>query len=62
MTATISLKRNVCNWFLFDQMVSQNRARSMKYVQSDSSFEVFTAAMFQVKFFCVVTPCSVVVG
>jgi len=34
----------------------------MKCFQTDSRFEVFTTVNFQVEVFCIVVPCSVVVG
>jgi len=31
-------------------------------LQNDARFEIFTALMFQVEVFCIVTPCGFVVG
>jgi len=45
--------------FIFFSFLDKLYFRIMK---PDASSEVFTAVKFQVEVFCVVTPCSVVVG
>jgi len=41
---------------------ARSRLLKIYYYTLDAKFEVFTAIIIQVQVFCVVTPCSVVVG